>query len=122
MAYAFGRIQLQFPNRKHFRIDFEPGTKWAQFGPLEGETTEFGNFFALLPKTLNGKSEDEITNESYKLAQTQGIQTDLMAVGNLMRKIKMEIGEGGKSLTVTDPPPKDPDKHPLAGAVLGNGL
>jgi hypothetical protein len=121
-TYVFGQIQLQFPDRKHFKIDFEPNTRWAQLGPLEGETTEFGTFFALLPKTLGGRTEEQITQDSYKLAQQQGIQTDLMAVYNLMRKIKMEIGEEGKTLTVTDPTPKDPDKHPLRGAVFGSGI
>ena len=120
-AYASGRIQLHFPDRGHFRIDFEPGTPWAQFGPLEGETTEFGSFFALLPKTLDGKTEEQINADALKAASTQGVQTDLMAAGNLMRTVKMEIEEDGRRLAVTDPPANDPDKHPLRGAIFVRG-
>lgn len=117
-GYAWGRIRLEMKSGKTFRMDFEPGSRWAQFGPLEGETSLFGNMLALYPKTLSGMTEDRITQDAFKLASEQGVQVDLMAVRNLMRNVKMDIEGGGAVLRVTDPPAKDPDKHPLAGAVF----
>lgn len=121
-AYVAGRTQLEMKAGMNFKLTFEPGTPWAAFGPLEGETTRQGSFLALLPKTLNGMSEDQITQQAFKLAQEQGQQVDLMAVRVLMKTIKLDIGADGKTLTVTDPPANDPDHHPLAGAKFGAAL
>lgn len=121
-GYAWGRIQLEIKPGKKFRINFEPGTPWAQFGPLEGETSEFGSMLALYPKTLDGRSEERITQDAFKQASEQGIQVDLMAVRNLMRNVRLDIERNGDVLKVTDPKPNDPDKHPLAGAVFSGAL
>jgi hypothetical protein len=107
---------------KKFRINFEPGTVWEQFGPLEGETSEFGSMLALYPKTLNGLSEERITQDAFKKASEQGVQVDLMVVNVLMRNVKLDIEKDGDLLRVTDPAPKDPDKHPLAGAIFSGAL
>ena len=103
-------------------MSFEPGSRWAQFGPLEGEASLFGNMLALYPKTLGGMTEDQITQDAFKRASEQGVQVDLMAVRNLMRSVKIDIEKDGEVLRVSDPPPKDPDKHPLAGAVFTGSL
>jgi hypothetical protein len=121
-GYAWGRIQLEIKSGKRFKITFEPGTPWAQFGPLEGETSEFGAMLALYPKTLDGRSEEGITQDAFKQASEQGIQVDLMAVRNLMRTMKLDIEKDGDVLKVTDPKQNDPDKHPLAGAIFSGAL
>ena len=121
-GYAWAKIQLEIKPGKRFRINFEPGTSWAQFGPLEGETSEFGSMLALYPRTLSGMTEEQITQDAFKRASEQGAQVDLMAVGVLMRSVKLDIEKDGEVLRVTDPKPKDPDKHPLAGAVFSGAL
>lgn len=121
-GYAWARIQLEIKPGKRFRMNFDPTTTWAQFGPLEGETSEFGSMLALYPKTLNGMTEEQITQDAFKRASEQGVQVNLMAVGVLMRNVKLDIEKDGDVLKVTDPSPSDPDKHPLAGAVFSGAL
>jgi len=121
-GYAWAKIQLEIKPGKRFRINFDPNTPWAQFGPLEGGTSEFGKMLALYPKTLNGMTEEQITQDAFKRASQQGVQTDLVAVGVLMRNVKLDIEKDGEVLKVTDPEPKDRDKHPLAGAVFSEAL
>ena len=121
-GYVWGKIHLEIKPGKHFRINFEPGTPWGQFGPLEGETSEFGSMLALYPKTLNGMTEEQITQDAFKRAAQQGVQLDLMAVGILMRNVKLDIEKDGDVLRVTDPKPDDRDKHPLAGATFSGAL
>jgi hypothetical protein len=117
-AYAAGAIRLEILPDKRFRLNFDPATPWSQFGPLEGEVTQYAAFVALLPKTLGGKTEEEITSQAFQDAQQLGKQTDLMAVRVLMTTVKLDVSGDSKRLTVTQPPPKDPDEHPLSGAVL----
>jgi hypothetical protein len=121
-GYAWAKIQLEIKPGKRFRINFDPSTPWAQFGPLEGETSEFGSMLALYPKTLNGMAEEQITQDAFRRASQQGVQVDLMAVGILMRNVKLDIEKDGEVLRVTDPAPNDKDKHPLAGAVFSGAL
>jgi len=120
--YVSGRTRLEFPAKGKFKITFDAASPWAAFGPLEGETSQSNTLFVLHPKTLNGSTEEQIQQQAMKLAQEQGIRTDLEGVRVLMKTVQTEIDEEKGTLKVTEPASTDPDKHPLAGATLSSGL
>lgn len=121
-GYVSGRHRLEFPNKGKFKLTFDAASPWAAFGALEGETSQSGSLFVLHPKMLNGMGEEQIQQQAMKLAQEQGIRTDLEGVRILMKTVQTEIDEQKGTLKVTEPPAADPDKHPLAGVTLSSGL
>lgn len=121
-GYVLGRTRIEFPVKGKFKVTFDSAGPWAGFGLLEGETSQSGSLFVLHPKTLNGMTEEQITAQAMKLAQEQGMRTDLEGVRILMKTVQTEIDTEKRTLKVTEPPATDPDKHPFAGATLSSGL
>lgn len=121
-GYVAGRTRVEFPAKGQFKVTFDSASPWAAFGVLEGETSQSGTLFVLHPKTLNGQTEEEITQQAMKLAQEQGVRTDLESVRILMKTVQTEIDTEKKILKVTEPAATDPDKHPFAGVTLSSGL
>lgn len=121
-GYVSGRTRIEFLTKGKFKVTFDSASPWAAFGVLEGETSQSGSLFVLHPKTLNGQTEDQITQQAMKLAQEQGIRSDLEGVRILMKTVQTEIDTEKKILKVTEPAASDPDKHPFAGATLSSGL
>jgi len=121
-GYVSGRTRLEFPSEGKFKLTFDAASPWAAFGVVEGETSQSGTLFVLHPKTLNGQTEEQIAQQAMKLAQEQGIRTDLEGVRILMKTVQTDIDTEKGTLRVSDPAASDSDKHPLAGATLSSGL
>lgn len=66
---------------------------------VEGETSQLlGDRLTLHPKTLEGRTEDEATQDAFKRAAQMGVQTDMEALASYFQPIRMKVGQGGKTL------------------------
>jgi len=121
-GYVGGEAQLLFPTKGRFLLSFRAGSGWDTFGPLQGETTRFGDKLWLLPQELNFRTEEQIAADAMRDAQQTGKQTDLMAVRKLMTKVELQVSKDGKTLKVIEPVLNPKDPHPLGGVMFSASL
>jgi hypothetical protein len=67
---------------------------------IEGECALIGDTLTLIPKTLNGKNENDSEQKALMDAQTIGKVTDMEVLGSIFRNVALKMEQGGKVLAV----------------------